>query len=393
MAEPTNTPMPTAPPTPRSNSPAPPLPGSLSSSPTATTTTNTRPSATSGQKPIVLHLGDPVKYHPELYSEFTTLFDVVRPAAEERNRPAFAQALREGRWGRFAAIFRSSLRSGGEMGMWDEELIGLLPGSVKIFAGAGGNFDRADTKGLRQRGIAYCDGSPAANADAEALADIALALIISTFRALPHLISSASTAPSPTAVHLHATSRSHSLRGRVLGLVGFDILGQQIAQRAGAGFGMQIAYHDVQRRGSAVEARLQARYCASLETLFRDADCVVYCAPISAGKVITRESLAWCKPGARLINFTGEVLVDEEALADAMEEEQISSVALDVEAGEPPRLHERLRKFVGDRALLICRGAGETAPREVEFEELSMRNIMAVLGGGSAITPQWPKEP
>lgn len=101
----------------------------------------------------VLHIGDPIKYHPELYAEFASQFEVVRPAtAAERSREAFSAALRERRYGDFHAIFRPFWGSGGEMGRWDEELISLLPDTVRVFASAGSGYDWADVKALGRRG-------------------------------------------------------------------------------------------------------------------------------------------------------------------------------------------------------------------------------------------------
>ncbi|KAI0108568.1 hypothetical protein GGR51DRAFT_119751 [Nemania sp. FL0031] len=413
MAEPTNTPMPTAPPTPRSGSPVPALPTttiattsgqqSLTSSPTTTRRpqwpnphSQAHSRATSltvpvhGPKPVVLHIGDPVKYNPETYAEFSALFDVVRPSAEERARPAFMAALREKRWGEFAAIFRPFWGTGGEMGHWDAELIALLPESVRVFASAGAGFDWADVKLLGEKGILYCNSGLAAG---EAVADFAVALIISTFRALPYCITSASTQPTFQAAHAQATALSHNLRGHVLGLVGFGNIGQQIARRCGAGFGMEIAYYDVERKAAGVETALHARYCPSLEALVRGADCVVLCAPSGAGRVVNADSLRWFKPGARLVNVARGALVDEDALADALEQDRLSGVALDVHADEPA-VSERLLKFADSKALLTCHNAGGTVETHVGFEELCMRNIMAVLGGREAISPvnlQWLK--
>ncbi|KAI0439368.1 hypothetical protein F4803DRAFT_47863 [Xylaria telfairii] len=415
MAEPTNTPMPTAPPTPRSASPAPPLPttasttsGSLTSSPTTTripqwpphahahahsqthsrATSLTVPVHSPGPKPLVLHIGDPVKYNPDTYAEFSVLFDVVRPSAEERARPAFVAALREKRWGDFAAIFRPFWGTGGEMGNWDAELIDLLPDSVRVFASAGAGFDWADVKLLGEKGIVYCNSGLAAG---EAVADFSVALIVGTFRALPYCISSATSPSSFQVAHERATALSHNLRGHVLGLVGFGNIGQQIAHRCSAAFGMEITYYDVERKSGTVEDGLRARFCMTLESLIRGADCVVLCAPSGAGQVINAESLRWFKPGARLVNVARGALVDEDALADALERDGLSSVALDVHADEP-RVSERLLKFAGTKALLTCHNAGGTVETHVGFEELCMRNIMAVLSGREAVTPtnlQW----
>ncbi len=126
MAEPTNTPMPPSTPvpsaTPRSTSPAPPVPATALPS--------------RARKPVVLHIGDPIRYNPTTYASFSSEFDVVRPTTAERQRPAFIEALREGRWGEFSAIFRPFWGTGGEMGRWDNELVALLPDSCRVFASA-----------------------------------------------------------------------------------------------------------------------------------------------------------------------------------------------------------------------------------------------------------------
>lgn len=106
----------------------------------------------SSGKPVVLHIGDPIKYNPDTYALLSARFTVVRPSAAERERPEFMRALRERRWGDFAAIFRPFWGTGGEMGKWDAELISLLPSSVRVFASAGAGFDWADTETLGKRG-------------------------------------------------------------------------------------------------------------------------------------------------------------------------------------------------------------------------------------------------
>lgn len=100
----------------------------------------------------VLHIGDPIKYNPDTYDNFSAQFDVVRPSVEERQRPEFINALKEQRWGGFHAIFRPFWGTGGEMGKWDAELVHLLPETVKVFASAGAGFDWADTQLLAERG-------------------------------------------------------------------------------------------------------------------------------------------------------------------------------------------------------------------------------------------------
>ncbi|KAK3366300.1 hypothetical protein B0T24DRAFT_416973 [Lasiosphaeria ovina] len=424
MAEPVNTPMPPSTPvpatTPRSGSPAPPVP-SLTPNATMTTIPLHHTSLVGGggeaaapiKRPVVLHIGDPIKYNPATYAEFSQAFDVVRPAAAERERAEFVRALKERRWGDFSAIFRPFWGTGGEMGRWDAELIALLPDSVRIFASAGAGFDWADTQLLGEKGIIYCNSGLAA---AEAVADFAAAMVISTFRHLPWCIGAAtlpllaappSSSPDKAAAteaearrifqlcHAQATAVSHNPRNHVLGLIGFGNIGQQIAAKLGhAAFGMKIAYFDVIRKPASVEAALGAIFYGTPQELLAASDCAVLCTPASTDgrPLVTRELLAAARPGTRFVNIARGSLVDEDALADALESGRLGSAALDVHA-EEPRVSPRLVRLAGldsptpGRVMLTCHNAGGTVETHVGFEELSMRNILAVLHGRPAITP------
>ncbi|KAB5531349.1 hypothetical protein GE09DRAFT_383516 [Coniochaeta sp. 2T2.1] len=410
MAEPTNTPMPGSTPvpgsSPRSTSPVhPPIP---SLTPNGTTVILPPRSTPVSQvrhepKPIVLHIGDPIKYNPDTYEEFSTAFRVIRPSAPERERTEFVKALKERRWGNFHAIFRPFWGTGGEMGRWDAELIGLLPDSVKVFASAGAGFDWADTKLLGEKGIIYCNSGLAA---AEAVADFAVAMVISTFRHLPWCMGaatlpfflskdSASAQHTFQACHAQATAVSHTLRNHTLGLIGMGNIGQHIAAKLGCpAFGMRVHYHDVIRKSPALEAELRATFHETLPSLLAASDCVVLCTPASAdGKpLITAEALAHFRPGSRFVNIARGSLVEEEALADALESGHLHAAALDVHADEP-RISVRLLGMAGmegknpGRVMLTCHNAGGTVETHVGFEELSMRNIMAVLDRREPLTP------
>lgn len=411
MAEPTNTPIPAS--TPRSASPvhqhhhpnAPIIPvfpstpnsplspvrhGHLTSSSLSSTISV---SGGGSSKPRVLHIGDPVRYNPDTYLSLVTQCEVVRPSAEERERGEFTKALRERRWGDFHAIFRPFWGSGGEMGKWDQELINLLPDSVKVFASAGAGFDWADTKLLGERGIVYCNSGLAA---AEAVADFAVAMVISTFRQIPWCMSAATSGDPEdfSACHRDATAQSHNLRGHVLGLIGLGNIGRQIATRCHFGFGMKIHYYDVMPIPADVEVSLGgATGHSSLKSLIQTADCVVLCTPAVPsgsslnGILIGEEQLSWFRPGGRFVNIARGSLVDDGAVASALKMGVLSAAALDVHHDEP-QVHPEMREMAAKgRAMVTCHNAGGTVETHKGFEELSMRNIMKVLKGEDAITP------
>lgn len=132
-------------------------------------------------KPIILHIGDPIKYNTETFDRLSSQFTIIRPSLEERQRDAFMQALKEKKWGDFQAICRPFWNSGGEMGRWDKELVPLLPESVKVFASAGAGYDWADVDVLADHAILYCNGAAASS---EAVADTAIYHILNVFRNL-----------------------------------------------------------------------------------------------------------------------------------------------------------------------------------------------------------------
>lgn len=61
---------------------------------------------TSSKKPVVLHLGDPIKYNTDVLAQLESQCTIIRPSLEERHRPAFLAALQDRKWGDFDAIMR-----------------------------------------------------------------------------------------------------------------------------------------------------------------------------------------------------------------------------------------------------------------------------------------------
>lgn len=119
------------------------------------------------------------------------------------------------------------------------------------------------------------------------------------------------------------------LSGKTLGLVGMGSIGEKVARLAEA-FGMKVIYHTRHKRDC-------EREYVSLDELFSRSDYVSLHLPLNAEteKMICRESLAKMKKSAFLINTARGGLVDERALADALNEGAIAGFAGDVLTVEP----------------------------------------------------------
>ncbi|CZT43164.1 related to D-mandelate dehydrogenase [Rhynchosporium secalis] len=336
------------------------------------------------KKLIVLHIGDPVKWNTDLFSTFSKDFTVVRPSLEERHRDEFMKGLKEKRWGDFSAIFRPFWNTGGEMGRWDKDLLPLVPASCKIFASAGAGFDWADVDLFAEKGIVYCNSAAAST---ESVADFAIFLILATFRNLTWCTTAARASPEEFKnCHENAAVVSRNPQGNVLGIIGLGNIGFEIARKAYLAFGMKIKYYDVARKDAAKEVEIEAEFCPDFNAMLATSDCVVLATPASSDgkKVIDKERLANFKMGSRFVNIARGSLVDEEAVADAVDEGRLVGVGMDVHEFEP-KVNERLK--ASRLVTLTSHNAGGTLETHMGFENLAMKNIDLVLKGNEPLTP------
>lgn len=98
---------------------------------------------------------------------------------------------------------------------------------------------------------------------------------------------------------------------------------------------MKIYYQDLYRKSEEQEEAVGASFCKTLDKLLAVSDCIVLATPFGGSKLITRETLAKFKKGAKFVNIARGSLVDESALVEALTSGQLSSVGLDVHENEP----------------------------------------------------------
>jgi phosphoglycerate dehydrogenase-like enzyme len=125
------------------------------------------------------------------------------------------------------------------------------------------------------------------------------------------------------------------LYGSTMGLLGLGRIGSEVARRAKA-FRMKIIYHDLIRRRD-LEKSLGLRF-VSFERLFREADIVSIHTPLTPETkgIVNREAISLMKKGSVLVNTARGSIVDERALAEALEGGRIAGACLDVLSEEPP---------------------------------------------------------
>lgn len=123
------------------------------------------------------------------------------------------------------------------------------------------------------------------------------------------------------------------LSGRTLGLIGFGDIGSAVA-RIGSAFGMRVL---ASRRAWAVPPPPGVE-AASVEEVFRESDVISLHCPLNGEtrEIVNEKTLAMMKRSAFLVNTARGPLVNEAALASALNHGQIAGAALDVLSVEPP---------------------------------------------------------
>ncbi|HVX65793.1 MAG TPA: D-glycerate dehydrogenase, partial [Bryobacteraceae bacterium] len=127
----------------------------------------------------------------------------------------------------------------------------------------------------------------------------------------------------------------YDLHHKTLGIFGMGRIGQAVARR-GRGFSMRVIYHDAQRAPESVEKELGLEY-VSKERLLHEADFVSLHVPLldSTRRYIGTPELRQMKRTSVLVNTSRGPVVDEHAVAEALEQKVIAAAGLDVFENEP----------------------------------------------------------
>jgi len=173
------------------------------------------------------------------------------------------------------------------------------------------------------------------------------------------------------------------LRGKQLGVVGAGRIGRAVAAVAPA-FGMRAVF--AARTGAGAENAATDHAVVSLDELLLTSDVVSLHVPLTQDTrhLINRRTLARMKRSAFLINTSRGGVVDDGALAWALDARLIAGAGLDVYEGEPG-VHPQL---VGRENVCLTPHLG-SATRETRtaMAELAVRNVVEVVSGRPAVTP------
>ena len=163
------------------------------------------------------------------------------------------------------------------------------------------------------------------------------------------------------------------LEGLTMGIVGLGRIGRAVADLALA-FGMKVQATARSKKDAPVEF-------VDTETLFRTSDVVSLHCPLTpeTRNLVNTERIDWMKPESFLLNTSRGPLIDEAALADALNRGRIAGVGLDVLAVEPPVASNPLLK--ARNCIVTPHIAWATRAARGRLLETAVENVRAFVAG------------
>ena len=199
--------------------------------------------------------------------------------------------------------------------------------NMKVIGRAGVGVDNVDVKVANRRGIIVMN---APDGNTISTAEHTVAMIMALARNVPQAHASLKEGRWDRKLYTGV-----EVNGKTLGIIGMGRIGTEVARRM-QGMGMTILAVDpflTKEKADKIGVRL-----VDLETLLAEADFITIHTPLTAETkgLINAENLKKVKKGVRIINCARGGIVDEAALADAIEAGMVAGAALDVFTEEPP---------------------------------------------------------
>ncbi|MEA3533892.1 phosphoglycerate dehydrogenase [Rhizobium sp. CC-YZS058] len=196
---------------------------------------------------------------------------------------------------------------------------------LKVISRNGVGIDNLPVDLLKARGVAI---RIAEGANALGVAELTIGLMFSALRSIPRVDAGIKTGGWPRL-------RGAEIRGRTVGVVGCGAIGREVARMVIA-LGAQVVAFDPARPN--LDLPSSAFRYAEIDEILADSDLVTLHCPLprDGSTLIDRRRIQAVRPGQILINTARALLVDEEALIEALDSGRMTAYATDVFDQEPP---------------------------------------------------------
>lgn len=244
--------------------------------------------------------------------------------------------------------------------------------SLLVISASGAGYDPVDVDTCTEAGVLVVNQS---GANAQAVAEHVVAMMLSLTK---HVMQSDRSLRKERGVS-RETFKGRNAHGRTLGIIGLGNVGRRVAHICGSGLDMRIIAYDPYLSAADCEAR--GAMPVELDDLLAQSDFVSINCPFNAEtrRMVGRRELALMPSHAYLITTARGGIVDEEALADALEQEQIAGAGIDVWNVEPPPLAHRLLTF--DNVVATYHTAGVTVDSRELMATWNAQQVVQTLNG------------
>ena len=198
--------------------------------------------------------------------------------------------------------------------------------SLKLICITATGFDNVDVEYCRSRGIAVCN---VVGYSTQCVAQITVTMALSLIANLPEynrFVCSGEYTNSGCFKRL--TPVFHEVYGKTWGIVGYGNIGKQVARVADA-LGCRVLVHK--------RTPVEERECVDFDTICKESDILSLHTPLNEGTyhLLDEKHIAMLKPNAIVINVARGAVADEAALANAVFENRIGGLGVDVYSAEP----------------------------------------------------------
>jgi phosphoglycerate dehydrogenase-like enzyme len=208
---------------------------------------------------------------------------------------------------------------------------------LRMIQHQGVGYEKIDLAACQARGIPV---ALTPEGTSNGVAEHTLLLILALYK---QLVAAAGAVQAGRWPQWELRATSHEISGKTLGLVGYGRIGREVARRAAA-FDARVLYFDPFLPDTPPSIAIRT---GSLAELLVASDIVSLHLPLTGTSrhLLNADSLSHMKPGAILINTSRGELIDETALAAALDSGRLAGAGLDVLAKEPPAAdHPLLRR-------------------------------------------------
>ena len=255
----------------------------------------------------------------------------------------------------------------------NEKVLDACP-NIKLVCVLATGYNVVDCEATKKRGIPVCNVPDYGTA---AVAQFTFALLLDLCHKVAHhaqTVREGKWCECPDFCYWDTPQME--LAGKTLGIIGFGRIGRAVGKIANA-FGMNVIAYN---RSQCKEGKAIGRY-VSLEELLKSSDIISLHCPLTVENtgMINEEAIAKMKDGTIIINTARGPLVDEAALAAALQSGKLRGAACDVISAEPMAIDNPLKS--APNCIVTPHMAWAPIESRMRIQDCTRRSIQAFLNG------------